>query len=149
MGYFSSIIPGPHACPKGARAVSQHETGTDFQVPTGRVEIADNAIAHTIQEAVLSCYGVVDLGPRSLGSAISRRLRISSGPQGIDVINTDGRLRIEVSIVVEYGTPIFTVAQNVMQTVKFQVENLLGMSVDRVNVNVDGLRVSAKTEKTT
>jgi uncharacterized alkaline shock family protein YloU len=49
--------------------------------------------------------------------------------------------------VVEYGTPIFTVAQNVMQTVKFQVERLLAMTVDRVNVNVDGLRVSTPNEK--
>ena len=128
--------------------MSHPETGTDSQIPTGRVEIAENAIITTIHEAVLSCYGVVDLGPRSLGSTISRRLRITSGPQGIDVVNNEGQLQIEVSIVVEYGTPIFTVAQNVMQTVKFQVENLLGMSVDRVNVNVDGLRVSAKTEKT-
>lgn len=128
--------------------MSQRETNLEPQVPTGRVEIAENAIANTILEAVLSCYGVVDVGPRSLGSAISRRLRISSSPRGIDVVNTEGRLQIEVSIVVEYGTPIFTVAQNVMQTVKFQIEHLLGMAVDRVNVNVDGLRVSAKNEKT-
>ena len=128
--------------------MSQNESWQEPQVPTGRVEIAENAIAHTINEAVLSCYGVVDVGPQSLGSAISRRLRITSSPKGIDVVNNDGRLLIEVSIVVEYGTPIFTVAQNVMQTVKFQVENLLGMPVDRVNVNVDGLRVSAKTGTT-
>lgn len=128
--------------------MSQNESWQEPQVPTGRVEIAENAIAHTIHEAVLSCYGVVDMGPQSLGSAITRRLRISNSPKGIDVVNTDGRLQIEVSIVVEYGTPIFTVAQNVMQTVKFQVENLLGMPVDRVNVNVDGLRVSAKTGTT-
>jgi uncharacterized alkaline shock family protein YloU len=128
--------------------VSQQSTNLEPQVPTGRVEIADNAITNTIHEAVLSCYGVVDIGLRSLGSAISRRLRISSNRRGIDVINTDGRLEIEISIVVEYGTPIFTVAQNVMQTVKFQIEHLLGLPVDRVNVNVDGLRVSAKTEKT-
>ena len=128
--------------------MSQNESWQEPQVPTGRVEIAENAIAHTINEAVLSCYGVVDVGPQSLGSAISRRLRITSSPKGIDVVNNDGRLLIEVSIVVEYGTPIFTVAQNVMQTGKFQVENLLGMPVDRVNVNVDGLRVSAKTGTT-
>ena len=128
--------------------MSQNESWQEPEVPTGRVEIAENAIAHTIHEAVLSCYGVVDVGPQSLGSAISRRLRISNSPRGIDVVTTDGRLQIEVSIVVEYGTPIFTVAQNVMQTVKFQVENLLGMPVDRVNVNVDGLRVSAKTGTT-
>jgi uncharacterized alkaline shock family protein YloU len=128
--------------------MSQQDPGLDIQAPTGRVEIAENAIANTIREAVLSCYGVVDVGPESLGSAITRRLRMSSGPHGIDVANDGDRLQIEVSIVVEYGTPIFTVAQNVMQTVKFQVEHLLGMPVDRVNVNVDGLRVSAKTGKT-
>jgi uncharacterized alkaline shock family protein YloU len=128
--------------------VSDNQSSLDSQVPTGRVEIAENAVAHTIHEAVLSCYGVVDMGPRSLGSAISRRLRMSNSPHGIDVTTIDGALQIEISIVVEYGTPIFTVAQNVMQTVKFQVEHLLGMPVDRVNVNVDGLRVSAKTEKT-
>ena len=129
--------------------MSQPESRLETPSPGGRVEIAETAIAHTIQEAVLSCYGVVDLRPRSIGSQISRRLRISTGPHGIDLGYTDnGELQIEVSIVVEYGTPIFTVAQNVMQTVKFQVEHLLGMTVDRVNVNVDGLRVSARTEKT-
>lgn len=128
--------------------MSQDASWQEPQVPTGRVEIAENAIAHTINEAVLSCYGVVDVGPQSLGSAISRRLRMSSSPRGIAVTTTEEGLQIEVSIVVEYGTPIFTVAQNVMQTVKFQVEHLLGMPVARVDVNVDGLRVSAKTEKT-
>lgn len=128
--------------------MSQDASWQEPRVPTGRVEIAENAIAHTINEAVLSCYGVVDVGPQSLGSAISRRLRMTSSPRGIAVTTTDEGLQIEVSIVVEYGTPIFTVAQNVMQTVKFQVEHLLGMPVARVDVNVDGLRVSAKTEKT-
>lgn len=129
--------------------MSEHDAWQDPQVPTGRVEIAENAIGHTISEAVLSCYGVVDLGPQTLGSAITRRLRITNSPRGIGIVTTDDGLEIEVSIVVEYGTPIFTVAQNVMQTVKFQVEHLLAMHVARVDVNVDGLRVSAKTEKAT
>jgi uncharacterized alkaline shock family protein YloU len=32
-----------------------------------------------------------------------------------------------------------------MQAVKFQVERVLGMEVERVNVNVDGLHVSASS----
>ena len=111
--------------------------------PAGRVEIAESAIIGIIHETVLSCYGVVDLSPRSLGSAIVKRLGIGNSPHGIGIQNEDGHLIIELSVVVEYGTPVFTVAQNVMQTVKFQVERMLGMSVDRVNVNVDGLRVSS------
>lgn len=115
--------------------------------PEGRVEIADSAVISVIHEAVLSCYGVVDIGPQHSQSALRRRLRRHDPSRGIDIETTDDRISIELSIVVEYGTPIFTVAQNVMQTVKFQVEHLLDMTVERVNVNVDGLRVSATQEK--
>jgi uncharacterized alkaline shock family protein YloU len=123
--------------------VSHNEPLQDAVAPGGRVEIADNAIVSTIHEAVLSCYGIVDLGPRTLGSAIVRRLGIGGSSRGIGIDTKDGKLLIELSVVVEYGTPIFTVAQNVMQAVKFQVERMLGMPVERVNVNVDGLRVSS------
>jgi uncharacterized alkaline shock family protein YloU len=122
--------------------VTQDAAAHDPGTPTGRVEIADSAIISIIHDAVLSCYGVVDMAPRSLGSAIVKRLGIDSTARGIGIQASDGHLLIELSVVVEYGTPIFTVAQNVMQTVKFQVERVLGMTVDRVNVNVDGLRVS-------
>lgn len=119
----------------------------DTPTPTGRVEIAEPAIVSVIHEAVLSCYGVVDMGPRSVQSALRRRLRRSDPSRGISIETGDDHVQIELSIVVEYGTPIFTVAQNVMQTVKFQVERMLDMQVDRVNVNVDGLRVSTPDEK--
>lgn len=123
--------------------MTQRDPGRDSTTPTGRVEISDGAIISIIHEAVLSCYGVVDMAPRSLGSAIGKRLGIGNNARGIDIASSGGHLQIELSVVVEYGTPIFTVAQNVMQTVKFQVERVLGMTVDRVNVNIDGLRVSA------
>lgn len=118
------------------------DASVDTHTPGGHVEIADTAIVSLIQEAVLSCYGVVEIGPRSLGSSIVHRLGIGNR-SGIDIENKDGALTVEVSIVVEFGTPIFTVAQNVMQAVKFQIEHLLSIRVDRVNVNVDGLRMSA------
>jgi uncharacterized alkaline shock family protein YloU len=91
---------------------------------------------------VLSCYGIVDMAPRSVRSAIGRRLGFSSDKRGIAVTVQEGRIIVELSVVVEYGTPIFTVARNVMKTVKFQVEKTLGMPVERVDINVEGLRVS-------
>lgn len=111
-------------------------------LPGGHVEISDNAIISVIHDAVLSCYGVVDMAPRSIRSAIGKRLGIGSTERGIDITVNDDSLTIDLSVVVEYGTPIFTVATNVMQTVKFRVEEILGMQVDRVNINVDGLHVS-------
>ncbi len=119
--------------------------GAPPRVPDGRIEVADNAITAIVHAAVLSCYGIVDMAPRSIRSAIGKRLGFTSRGRGIDVHVTDGRVSIELSVVVEYGTPIFTVAKNVMKTVKFQVERTLGMPVERVNVKVEGLRVSPGT----
>ncbi len=110
--------------------------------PEGRIEVADQAIRSIVHEAVMSCYGIVDMAPRSIGSAIGKRLGFGAEHRGIEVHVADNVVTIELSVVVEYGTPIFTVAGNVMQTVKFYVERMLGMTVDRVNVTVDGLRVS-------
>lgn len=107
----------------------------------GQVEISDQAIIAVIHDAVLSCYGIVDMAPRSLRSAIGKRLGIASSDRGIGIAIDGDTLTIDLSVVVQYGTPIFTVATNVMQTVKFRVEEILGMRVDRVNISVDGLRV--------
>ncbi len=110
--------------------------------PDGTIEIAESAIVTIVRGAVRSCYGVVDLAPHSLGAAIGKRLGLTNPNRGIETEVADGRISVALSIVVEYGTPIFTVAQNVMKSVKFQVERTLGMPVERVDVNVAGLRVS-------
>ncbi len=113
--------------------------------PGGHIEISDRAIVSVVHDAVLSCYGVVDMAPRSIRSTIGKRLGINSSERGIDITVDDDVVSIDLSVVVEYGTPIFTVATNVMQSVKFRVEHMLGMSVSRVNINVDALRVSKAT----
>lgn len=108
----------------------------------GQVEISDQAIIAVIHDAVLSSYGIVDMAPRSIRSAIGKRLGMSSSERGISIAIDGDTLTIDLSVVVQYGTPIFTVATNVMQAVKFRVEEILGMHVERVNINVDGLRVN-------
>lgn len=110
--------------------------------PDGTVQVADAAIISIVHQAVLSCYGVVDMAPRGFGSALGKRLGFNSTARGIDIAAHDGRVSIELSLVVEYGTPIFQVATNVMQTVKFQVEHVLGLEVEQINVTIDGLHVS-------
>lgn len=116
--------------------------------PDGKVAISDSAIITVVHDAVFSCYGVVGMAPRSRSSAMGKLLGFSSVARGIDIAVEDERVSIELSLVVEYGTPIFTVASNVMQTVKFQVEQILGLEVEQVNVTIDGLHVSEPTRST-
>lgn len=117
-------------------------------IPGGSVEIARSAILSIVRDAVLSCYGIVDMVPTSFSSALSKRLGFEREDHGIAIAVEDNTVTIELWVVMEYGTPIFAVARNVMESVTFQVERMLGMIVRRVDVNVDGLRVSGTSGDT-
>jgi uncharacterized alkaline shock family protein YloU len=108
----------------------------------GRVDVAENAIISIVESAVLSCYGIVDMAPKSMRAFLIRRLHRGDARRGIGVKILDGHVSIELSVIMEYGTPILAIDRNATKTIKFQVERALGMPVDRVNINIRGLRVS-------
>ena len=107
----------------------------------GSIEVSPVAIASLTHEAVLNCYGVVGTATKDLASGIANVLSRDS-KRGIDVRVEDGRIIIDVYVIIEYGTRIAAVARSVMNVVKFSVERALGLPVAEVNVHVEGLRVS-------
>ncbi len=114
---------------------------TDMQPARGRIEVSPAAIASIANEAVLSCYGVVGTVAKDMATGIANVLSKES-KRGIDVRVEDGKIIIDVYVIVEYGTRIAAVARSVMNVVKFNVERALGLPVAEVNVHVAGLRVS-------
>lgn len=107
----------------------------------GRIEVSPAAIASIASEAVLSCYGVVGTADRDLVAGIAKVLD-HERKRGVYVQVKDGRIFIDVYVIIEYGTRIAAVARSVMNVVQFKVEQALGMPVAEVNVHVVGLRVS-------
>jgi len=61
---------------------------------------------------------------------------------GVDVNFDNSSVSIDLFIIVEYGTRIKSVAANVSELVKYQIEKITGLSVKQVNVHVRGLRIS-------
>jgi uncharacterized alkaline shock family protein YloU len=110
--------------------------------PTGRVEISRGAIASIVHDAVMESYGVVGMVPRTLRGNLAFYLGQADPRRGIEVAVQDDRIEITLYVVLEYGTRISEVAQNVMASVKFAVEHALGMEVAAVNVYVQGLHFS-------
>jgi uncharacterized alkaline shock family protein YloU len=75
-------------------------------------------------------------------------LRREEAYKGVDVSFAEGRVVIDLYVVIEYGTRISEVARNIMSNVKFAVESALGVSPVQVNVNVQDIRVSEPTSET-
>jgi uncharacterized alkaline shock family protein YloU len=109
--------------------------------PLGSILITPRAIATIAYHAALESYGVVGLANKNLVDGLAQA--VAKDPtHGIEVRYTDGQIRIDIYVVVEYGTRIKSVASSVSNTVRYHVEKALGMPVEQINVHVRGLRVS-------
>jgi len=109
----------------------------------GQIVVSEETIATVAGIAALECYGLVGMCSRSrLKDNFVELLGMENLSRGVEVSLNDDKVIIDLFIIVSYGTKISEVAQNVMETVKYAVENLIGLKVDKVNVNVQGVRVS-------
>lgn len=110
----------------------------------GKIEVSQRAIASIAAEAVLRSYGVVGMASARLKDGLAEILHREHLARGIVVHLGEGRVTVDLYVVIEYGTRVSEVGRNIAQNVKFAVEKAIGMPVARVNVNVQGLRVSDK-----
>jgi len=106
----------------------------------GRVEVFPTAVAAIAGHAALGCYGVAGMAARGLRDGFAELLRRESVDRGVEVVELEGGLAIDIYVIVQYGIRITEVAHNLQETVKFEVERSVGVSVMEVNVNVQGVR---------
>jgi uncharacterized alkaline shock family protein YloU len=107
----------------------------------GRIEIAPHAIATIAGEAVLRCYGVVGVASKNLIGGIADLLQPDRWGRGVDVLVRDGKVVVDLYVIIQYGTRVSEVAHGVMHGVRYALEQALGIPVAEVNVHVQGLRM--------
>ena len=107
----------------------------------GGIHISPNAVATIAYHAMLESYGVVGLAPKNIADGIVKSITRDPS-KGVSVQYNGEDIDIEVHIIVEYGTRISSVAESVVNTVRYHVEKALGLKVNSVSVHVAGLRIS-------
>lgn len=107
----------------------------------GKIAISPNAIASLAAYAAARSYGIVGMAAKNVVEGIAAT--VTGDPhKGIDVHLNGDTIKIDLYVIVEYGTRISSVARSVANTVKFNVEKATSLPVAEVNVYVQGLRVS-------
>jgi uncharacterized alkaline shock family protein YloU len=107
----------------------------------GQISISPKAIATIAAQSALESYGVVGMTSNNLFDELAIQLDLDPH-HGVEVKQIDSSIQINLYIIVEYGTRISSVAKSVANTVRYHVENAVGMPVSAVNVHVQDLRVS-------
>ena len=53
----------------------------------------------------------------------------------------ENRISIDFHVIVSYGVSISAVADNLIESVKYRVEEFTGMEIEKINIFVEGVRV--------
>lgn len=107
----------------------------------GDIIIDDTVIASLAGLAAMECYGLVGMATSSATEGLVELLRREHLTKGVKVSSEEDRITIDLYIMVQFGISISVVSSNIIERVKYSIEETTGLKVERVNVNVQGVRV--------
>jgi len=107
----------------------------------GDVIINPSVIASYAGIQALECFGIVGMAAKSKKDSVMRLLKKESLTRGIEVKIVDNVISIDFHVIVAYGLNVTAISENLMENVKYKVESFTGMTVDKVNVLIEGVKV--------
>ncbi len=107
----------------------------------GSITIAKEVIGQIAGMAAMECYGLVGMASRNMQDGLAELLGQENLTKGLAVKVSEDKVELELNIIVEYGTNIHEVAQNIIDKVTYTLKDSVGVEVEKVDVNVQGVRV--------
>ena len=108
----------------------------------GVITVDQDVIAKYAGTVAVECFGIVGMAAVSVRDGLVRLLKEDSLTKGIQVdISEDNRITLNFHIIVAYGVSISAVTENLISNVKYKVEEFSGMTVDKINLYIEGVRV--------
>ena len=107
------------------------------------IKISNDVIAVIAGVAASDVPGVAAMAGGLTGGLTEALKGKKNLAKGIKVEATDSVAKIDVNIIVEYGSRIPDVAFEIQNRVKKSVENMTGLKVTEVNVHVQGVNTES------
>lgn len=108
----------------------------------GIITIDPEVIAKYAGSVAVECFGIVGMAAVSMKDGLVKLLKKESLTKGIQVgISDENKITLSFHVVVAYGVSISAVTDNLISNVKYKVEEFTGMSVDKINIYIEGVRV--------
>ena len=122
--------------------IQQEETTTE-----NGIKIADDVVAVIAGVAVSEVPGVAGMSGGFAGGITEVLSGKKNLAKGIKVEVGEKETKIDVNIIVEYGTRIPDVAFEIQNRVKKAVETMTGLKVIEVNVHVQGVNTDITNQE--
>lgn len=108
--------------------------------PNGTVSFATEVVATIAGLAATEVEGVASMSSQSGGFAdMFSRKNSRNFTKGVRIDLNDNRVTVDITIVVDYGSPVPEVARGIQENVKKAIETMSGLDVHAVDVHVTGV----------
>ena len=101
----------------------------------GEVQISNDVLAVISAMAAMEVDGVVAMAGNITAELVSK-LGMKKLSKGVRVDVVDNTVMVDLSIILRINENIVTISKKVQDKVKTTVENMTGMEVAKVNVNI-------------
>ena len=103
--------------------------------------IDTDVIAIYAGSVAVECFGIVGMAAVNVKDGLVRLLKRDYLNHGINVALNNNKITLDFHVIVSYGVSISTVSDNLIDTVKYRVEEFTGMEIEKINIFVEGVRV--------
>ena len=107
----------------------------------GEVQVDSEVIAKYAGATAVECFGIVGMAGVNVKDGLVRLLKMDSLTRGISVTLENNKLNLDFHVIVAYGVSIMAVADNLVDNVKYKVEEFTGLKINKINIFVEGVRV--------
>ena len=107
----------------------------------GEIIVDTDVIAKYAGTIAVECIGIVGMATKNVKDGLVNLLRKENLSNGINVTVEDNRLCLDFHVIVAYGVSISAVSDNLIETVKYKVEEFTGIGVEQINIYVESVRV--------
>ena len=108
----------------------------------GNISIDSDVIANYAGSVAIECIGVVGMASVNVKDGLVKLLKLNDLSRGVTVHVDNAGLTIDFHLIVAYGVNILAVSDNLISNVKYKVEEFTGFPVEKINIFVEGVRVS-------
>ena len=116
-----------------------------IKTQAGTIEISNDVIATVVGGAATDIYGIVGMVSKNqIKDNLNDILGKENYSRGVVVRQEENGVAVDVYIMVSYGTKISEVSRNVQESVKYNLETMLGVVANSVNIFIQGVRVQSE-----
>ncbi|MBC8588436.1 Asp23/Gls24 family envelope stress response protein [Paratissierella segnis] len=112
----------------------------------GNVKISDDVIAIIAGIAATEVKGVVGMSGGITGG-ITELLGMKNMSKGVKVELNENIAKVDLFIIVEFGSNLAKVGKEVQSNVKASIENMTALNVNEINVNIQGVSLPKEDKK--